>query len=89
MTLFPGGCMQCKYAVYILSRALSFLPPPPPLVGPPVRGWECKTGVPFSEFSISGSLVNLRNVRCPCTEPKKHGSESQVQILDLKSVILS
>ena len=33
-TLSPGGYMQCTYAQKILSRALSFLPPAPPLVGP-------------------------------------------------------
>ena len=70
MTPFPGGCMQCKYAQYILSRALSFLPPPPPLVGPRVRGREGNTGVPFSEFLISGSLVNLRNMPMTVSDAK-------------------
>jgi len=62
MTLFPGGYMQCKCAQYILSRALSFLHPPPPMAGPRVGGWEGKTGDQFSDFSISGSLVNLKSM---------------------------
>ena len=33
-TLLAGGYMQCTYAQYILSRALSIFPPPPLLVGP-------------------------------------------------------
>jgi len=30
----PAGYLQCIYVGYILSLALSFLRPPPPLVGP-------------------------------------------------------
>ena len=70
MTPFSVGCRQCQYAQYILSRALSFLPPLPSLVGPRVRGWEAKPAFHFEIFFISGSLVNLRNMLIKASDAK-------------------
>jgi hypothetical protein len=63
-TFSPGGYMQCTYAQKILSRALSFLPPPPPIVGPHNLVSQHLRFHP-SLFMCEGALVCILRTREP------------------------
>jgi hypothetical protein len=61
-TLFSGGYMQCTYARYILFRALSFLPLPPPHVGPHDLGHSISGSTPLLSCAKARQFVSCEPV---------------------------